>query len=100
MTQNEFNDYCQETMQHLLDLLQRKGEQYSPSGDALATYRTAAKYSGTTPQGVLLSRIVEKIERLRHLRDAEQPLSQDALLDIIGHTLFLLAFENEEAFYA
>ena len=96
MKQSMFLELSNGLLRQVQQIIVQKGLEYSGEDDALATYRKAADYIGNVcPEDVVLSRIVEKMERLRHDREYNKELSKDALLDIIGHTLFILAFQYE-----
>lgn len=97
MKRATFDEFVNGQLSQVKTLLAQKGREYTLSGDALATYRKASDYLGNVPaQALILSRIVEKLERLRSQSELNQPLSKDALHDLIGHTLFILAFEYEK----
>ena len=96
MNQSLFLELSNGMLRQVVGIIKQKGLEYSGSDDALATYRKAADYLGNVlPEDVVLSRIVEKMERLRNDKEYNKELSKDALLDIIGHVLFVLAFQYE-----
>lgn len=96
MKESLFLEFVRGQLGQVEDIIKRKSKEYTSGDDSLETYRKAGDYLGNvTPEDVILSRIVEKMERLRHDREYNKELSKDALLDIIGHTLFILAFQYE-----
>ena len=96
MKQSLFLEFARDQLGQVENIIKTKGLEYSGSDDALSTYRKAANYLGNVmPEDVVLSRIIEKMERLRHQSELNKELSKDALLDIIGHILFVLAFQQE-----
>ena len=96
MKQSMFLELSNGLLRQVQQIIVQKGLEYSGEDDALATYRKAADYLGNVlPEDVVLSRIVEKMERLRNDKEHNKELSKDALLDIIGHVLFVLAFQYE-----
>jgi hypothetical protein len=96
MRHSLFIEFVNGQLAQVKSLLSSKLIEYTNDEDALATYRKAADYIGNVlPEDVVLSRIAEKMERLRNDKEHNKELSKDALLDIIGHVLFVLAFQYE-----
>jgi hypothetical protein len=96
MRHSLFIEFVNGQLAQVKSLLSSKLIEYTHDEDALATYRKAADYIGNVcPEDVVLSRIAEKMERLRLQNEQNKDLSKDALLDIIGHVLFVLAYQYE-----
>jgi len=102
MTKAEYFALAEKEMQGILDLIKRKGNDYSGgSEDVLENFKLAEKLGLAKAEVGLLLRMMDKVQRVRSFLskgtlDVQNESAQDAVRDIIGYSLALLGLMEEK----
>lgn len=91
------------TAPELLETVIKKSSDYNPKNNALKTFQDAASFAGIdSPVQVVVSRMVDKFNRIKNLLNTEIPPSvtneslQDSLKDLAGYALIATVILKEE----
>lgn len=103
MTNQEFNNLISETLQEGIEILAKKGVEYSEEyPDRLENFKRAAALQGVTPTaalyGMLAKHSVSLAMMAQNPRPEEYPIAQwkEKILDSINYLLLLLGTVQEE----
>ena len=98
MTPQELVDYGKVIYKSCLEILAKKGHDYSGTEDAFKNFNNATIVGVTAEQGVMV-RMIDKVSRLSQLLTSQAKVKderfEDTCQDLINYTLILSAIHNE-----